>query len=417
MNKSDFISKLQETLESVLNHTDEIEESNYDFDNDPDDKDAYVEQRYFPKVGKAFRKILEVFSMLMWMGRFVPLFIVTNCSEARVIEEDGETLIREYDSCAVAGINLETGQKEIRTYSSDVDEGGQYELRGFYIRKSKHTFFVTKEKLPGISARKLTKILTRVFPVCAHMSDEVKTKPLNPADISPEQVPEELQETIVRAYKEIQASLFTAEEIGFPIDPLFSWIHEWNGFFISLEKVVWKRNHAQVLEYGKRGERLVDHQLKFAPDGCEIVEKNGRRIYLGNNGVKAEYDDVVVGQFGVLLIEVKYLGGCVYIDDRGSWTQVKRGSGDVLHLGNPSGQILRHRNLMRRIIGDGVPIYDLIVFAHPQGNIVEGGENCTVPVCRPDEVLAFIEGLTEGDPALDNKMRKQVLKKIDAARV
>ena len=80
---------------------------------------------------------------------------------------------------------------------------------------------------------------------------------------------------------------------------------------------------------------------------------------------------------------------------------------------NPIQQLRRHEKLLRSILGKDIPIICMICMAHPK-MIIEGVENCNVPLIKSDLLVEYIENYDLGTSSLTDadisKIRNQIEK-------
>ena len=79
---------------------------------------------------------------------------------------------------------------------------------------------------------------------------------------------------------------------------------------------------------------------------------------------------------------------------------------------NPIQQLRRHEKLLRSIIGDDIPIISIICMAHPK-MIIEGVENCSVPLVKSDLLVEYIENYGGKRPLLKEKAIIECKNKIE----
>lgn len=162
--------------------------------------------------------------------------------------------------------------------------------------------------------------------------------------------------------------------------------------------------------WGRKGEEEVDYVLKWLPDRYCVIQKdcqgkyNDHVILLENPSFTdeaQEFDHLVVGPQGVFNIETKNYAGKLYIDKAGNWIRLKKGETEWMAEENPAQQVFRHRVLLQSIVGDAIPIIDVICLAHPN-LMIAGQENSSIPVIKKDLIADFIvdyrtNELTRGD--------------------
>ncbi|MBQ4521940.1 MAG: NERD domain-containing protein [Lachnospiraceae bacterium] len=163
-----------------------------------------------------------------------------------------------------------------------------------------------------------------------------------------------------------------------------------------------KMTTIKTADFGDAGEKAVEYQLSWLSDDFRILKKNcinnyGKSVILLRNSMfrseAQEFDHIVIGKHGLYLIETKYYKGKIVIKPNGNWIRIVDGneSGE----NSPISQIDRHHALVKSIVKDIIPdkdIYDIICIAHHDA-ILEGEENCDIPVIKIDMLLRYIESL------------------------
>lgn len=150
--------------------------------------------------------------------------------------------------------------------------------------------------------------------------------------------------------------------------------------------------------WGRAGEDAVDYVLKWLPNCYCVIEKDcigkySDNIILLKNPVfsdeSQEFDHIVVGPQGIFNIETKYYSGKLFIDRTGNWNRMKKGGTDWIAEENPAQQLFRHHILLQSIVGDQIPIIDVICMSHPS-IIINGQENSRIPIIKKDLLADYI---------------------------
>lgn len=158
------------------------------------------------------------------------------------------------------------------------------------------------------------------------------------------------------------------------------------------------------------GEKEVNYALKWLDKSyIKISNPNSEKaISLYNPEFideAQEYDHIIVGKQGVFNIETKNFAGKLIVDVNGNWIRVR--DGQMEGERNPIQQIRRHEKLLRSIIGLDIPIINIICMAHPK-LIIEGVENCSVPIIKSDLLVEFIETYTSDANISEDEIKKCV---------
>ena len=174
------------------------------------------------------------------------------------------------------------------------------------------------------------------------------------------------------------------------------------------------------------GEYGVDYQLSWLGKEYTIIDKdcvsrysNGRAnsIIIAHEEVREpqEIDEIVVSEGGVFLIETKRYSGETSINSNGNWILTTRG--EKQGIMSPVAQTYRHRMIMRTILEglvDDKYIYDIICIAKDDA-IIEGEENCPIPVMKVDMLNHYIDATSRKSGAgLD---RAKVAERIEACKI
>ena len=171
---------------------------------------------------------------------------------------------------------------------------------------------------------------------------------------------------------------------------------------------------------GVIGEKEVEYALKWLDSSYVRIPKTSEGKY-GEKSIvlynpdfideSQEYDHIIIGKQGVFLIETKNYAGKLIVDKYGNWRRIKK---DGVEEGerNPIQQLRRHEKLLRSIIGDDIPIISIICMAHPK-MIIEGVENCSVPLVKSDLLVEYIENYGGKRPVLKEKAIIECKNKIE----
>jgi hypothetical protein len=114
-----------------------------------------------------------------------------------------------------------------------------------------------------------------------------------------------------------------------------------------------------------------------------------------------DVDHVVVGPAGAVVIETKYLAGRIVCEGAGEWTQLKRG--ELRQIADPAAQAQRAAGRLAHLLGrlgmPDVPVYALLVMAHPRAELDVA--RSAVLVVRPFELVLQIHRLAISQRRLD----------------
>lgn len=175
--------------------------------------------------------------------------------------------------------------------------------------------------------------------------------------------------------------------------------------------------------WGRAGEEAVDYVLKWLPNMYCVIDKDCHGKYddnviiLENDSFvdeAQEFDHLIIGPQGIFNIETKNYAGRLAIDQNGNWFRLKKGETEWMAEENPAQQLFRHHVLLQSIVGDDVPIIDVICMAHPN-LMISGQGNSFIPVVKKDLLADFIvnyksTGISEVEIA-------NVVYKVNASKV
>lgn len=173
---------------------------------------------------------------------------------------------------------------------------------------------------------------------------------------------------------------------------------------------------------GVIGEEEVDYALKWLDKSYIVVPKmlskrHGQQcielINLDFIDEVQEYDHIVIGKQGVFVIETKNYSGKLIVDTNGNWIRIKK-DGTSEGERNPVQQVDRHEKLLKSFL-KGIPIIGLICIAHPKA-IIEGGNNCPIPLIKSDLLTRFIESYPSSSKMLSDDEIKECLLLIERHR-
>ncbi len=170
---------------------------------------------------------------------------------------------------------------------------------------------------------------------------------------------------------------------------------------VEAQKEKEKQTYLENKKNGTIGEKEVEYALKWLDKDYLIVDKNsigkyGENTVMLNNPAfldePQEYDHIIIGKQGVFLIETKNYAGKLIVDSQGNWIRIRKDGAEEGER-NPLQQIRRHEKLLKSILHQSVPIISVICMAHPK-MIIEGSENCVIPIVKSDMLVEFIENYT-----------------------
>ncbi len=181
-----------------------------------------------------------------------------------------------------------------------------------------------------------------------------------------------------------------------------------------------RKNYVENGKIGEIGEREVDYTLKWLDKSYTIVPKKFSRKYDRNVIVifnpdfieeEQEYDHIVIGKQGVFFIETKNYSGELVIDSSGNWIRIRK-DGTREGERNPIQQFRQHEKLLKSVLHDDIPVIGLLCMSHPK-IIINGIENCVIPIVKSDLLTEFIENYACGSRGLSSSQIKECLNCIE----
>ncbi len=152
---------------------------------------------------------------------------------------------------------------------------------------------------------------------------------------------------------------------------------------------------------GIEGEVKCLRELQRLPE--EFVLFNQVQIpdpWLPNG--RRELDFVVIGPDGLIIVEVKNIGGMIYIDpDQGHWRVARRGCGSSPNwhsMDSPLRQVSAQVNAVERwLLAQGIhaPVRSMICFARSDV-ILQNTNSSSVPVLVPEQLVDRIQSDSTG---------------------
>lgn len=168
-----------------------------------------------------------------------------------------------------------------------------------------------------------------------------------------------------------------------------------------------KEKYSQEKESGDIGEGRVKEALRWLDSSYVQIQplskdcSNNACIYLQNLdyiNVRQEYDHILVGKTGVFVIETKNYAGRLIVDKYGNWRRIQH-DGKEVGVKNPLEQVRKHEKVLRSFLGENISLISIICIANDSA-IIEGIENCPVPIIKSDALVEFVEHYENQKPPL-----------------
>lgn len=173
------------------------------------------------------------------------------------------------------------------------------------------------------------------------------------------------------------------------------------------------------------GEDNVDYALKWIVaelgDSVAVIKKNCESKYrkdcilLMNSEFidePQEYDNILVCQAGVILIETKHWKGKIQIRPDGKWVRTPDDGSEPVGIESPAYQLRRHEVLVRSILPD-IPVFSVLCFSNDsailEGESREGdGYRITYADQLRDTIMDIIECNGDGYTAQLNDIVQEI---------
>lgn len=176
--------------------------------------------------------------------------------------------------------------------------------------------------------------------------------------------------------------------------------------------------YAQDKQSGNKGEQKVDYALKWLDKSYIQIEKNSndkvgnRCIFIKNEEFideQQEYDHLIVSNKGVFNIETKNYTGKLVVDQYGNW--IRKKDNEEEGLKNPLQQIRQHEKILMSFLPEDCKVISIICIANDKA-IIEGSENCPIPIIKSDMLVEFIENCDEDETKISDSQVKQCVNAI-----
>lgn len=185
------------------------------------------------------------------------------------------------------------------------------------------------------------------------------------------------------------------------------------------EKITSLQQTQAINNAGAEGEKRTAYALKWlAAVGYREIVKDcsnkfgSNRLILQNTAFvdeSQEYDHIIIGRNGIFCIETKNYSGELRIEPSGDWVHVN--DDEEIGMLNPVFQCDRHHALLQSILGNQVPIVDVICIANDQA-IIRGRENCPIAVIKYDQLSRYIQNYAT-PAALTDQEIESIISKIN----
>lgn len=169
---------------------------------------------------------------------------------------------------------------------------------------------------------------------------------------------------------------------------------------------------------GNKGEQKVEYALKWLdPSFIRIKRKSIDRV--GDKCIricnpdfvdeKQEYDHLIISNKGIFNVETKNYTGKLIIDKYGNWIRKKKDLEEGVK--NPIQQIRQHEKMLRSFLEKECNIISIICIANDKA-IIEGVENCVIPIVKSDMLVEFIEKWNLSDIEMSDEQKEKCVMDI-----
>ncbi|WP_086287623.1 nuclease-related domain-containing protein [Campylobacter sp. P0085] len=176
--------------------------------------------------------------------------------------------------------------------------------------------------------------------------------------------------------------------------------------------------YAQDKLSGNEGEQKVDYALKWLDKSYIQIEKKSidkvgnRCIFIKNAEFideQQEYDHLIVSNKGIFNIETKNYTGKLVVDQYGNW--IRKKDNEEEGLKNPLQQIRQHEKILMSFLPENCKVISIICIANDKA-IIEGSENCPIPIIKSDMLVEYIENYNEVEAKISDLQVKQCVNAI-----
>lgn len=174
-----------------------------------------------------------------------------------------------------------------------------------------------------------------------------------------------------------------------------------------------KTQNREIYSYeeykGEQGEKIVKRYINQYSSKYQTTINN--YVTKAENNMTCQVDHIVIKENGVFVIETKNYEGMIFgAKEQRKWTQVLAGGHVKNQFYNPIKQNATHLYNIRRIIGERIPIYSLIVFPRADvSRVIEIDEIC--------EINKMIRKLaTTGEKVLSQEKIEEIKTKLESKR-
>lgn len=144
---------------------------------------------------------------------------------------------------------------------------------------------------------------------------------------------------------------------------------------------------------GQRGEKLTERELKLV----NLFGRKGktlRNLYVPkDDGTTSEIDVVYITQKGIFVFESKNYSGWIFGDENGMYWTVSLPNSQKNRFYNPIKQNRTHLKWLGQYVGEGVPLFSIIVFSERCELKQVTVESSDIKVIKRDLVYATVRNI------------------------
>ena len=149
---------------------------------------------------------------------------------------------------------------------------------------------------------------------------------------------------------------------------------------------------------GRRGEKLTERELKLV----SLFGRKGktlRNVYVPkDNGETTEIDLVYITQKGIFVFESKNYSGWIFGDTDSAYWTASLPNGQKNKFYNPIRQNAGHIKWLRATVGEGVPLFSIIVFSERCELKKVPAPSEEVRVIKRDRTYAAVRAIWDSRP-------------------
>ncbi|WP_155242809.1 nuclease-related domain-containing protein [Butyrivibrio fibrisolvens] len=159
--------------------------------------------------------------------------------------------------------------------------------------------------------------------------------------------------------------------------------------------------YREAKKSGNEGEKRVDYSLRWLDSSYVKIEHRSKNIcgdpciLLHNSDFfdqTQEFDQIIISNVGIFLIEIKNLKGVIIVDKNSNWIRIK--NRDRVGMRNPLEQVRRHEKIVKSFLPNSIPVFSIVCIANDNAILEgEGLEKLPFKIVKSDSLVEFIESV------------------------